>query len=806
MGQRGSTQQVTEKVEDSPRAKFASRGSRSGSGGSKNRGSFGRSFSSLDLLGKGKKTEEIETFLGQVPLLKCLPKAKLHPLAEAAEQKKFQAGQVVIKEGEEGHSFFIVYSGEAEVVKGGGEDEEEETIIVLAKGDYFGERALLTMDVRGATVKAESPLVVLEIYRHTFDDLGLKDELDFRGRNAIHVHGHHTVNLKTPTPKTPAEIEFILDSLSANPNISQFLQVHSIPQLADPAWKEDITVGEVVIRQGDPEADYFYVIKSGEFAIIVDGKVVGHVKTGQCFGELSLLYAAPRTATIKATKNSTIWVLPRGWVKTAAQQSAQSRAQMLMVYLNHVKALSVLLQDEKQLLAPLLTQCTMHQNDKIVGFTEEEQSLYILTDGEARVVENNDEVLEVSAGLTGTGLQIHTFCEKALRGPGNASERSVKIKSPKATCYRLDGVDFISIFGSYTELIRQTQRGFDFAGLENNLDGTAVDTSNLLSLRKKDLRKLCNLRSGQFGSLELWHHTGTGEPFMIKSVSKGYIVEQGLQDRIIKERDIMLMFDNAFLIKLLQTFAGDQTLYFLMETALGGDLYSVYLKNFLHGSNRHAQFYTAGLVMALEYIHNRKVAYRDLKPENVFLAQNGYVKLVNFGLAKVVSGRTYTIVGTPEYLAPEIIGVFGHNQGVDWWALGIFLFECLAGRTPFEDTNPLQTFGKAMAGIEQVTFPSKVNAAAERLIRALLKRDPGRRLPMKAGGAGNVRHADYFVGFDWRELKAQTMKPPLLPTLQSNTDTSNFNTEEQAKAPAAPFKDDGSGWDKAFPIFGIQAL
>ena len=141
----------------------------------------------------------------------------------------------------------------------------------------------------------------------------------------------------------------------------------------------------------------------------------------------------------------------------------------------------------------------------------------------------------------------------------------------------------------------------------------------------------------------------------------------------------MLMFDHPFVIKLLQTFGGEQNVYFLMETALGGDLYSVYLKNALHGSNRHAQFYSAGLVLALEHIHNRKVAYRDLKPENVFLSGTGYVKLVNFGLAKVVSGRTYTIVGTPEYLAPEIIGAFGHNQAVDWWAFGIFVFECLAG-------------------------------------------------------------------------------------------------------------------------------
>ena len=98
-----------------------------------------------------------------------------------------------------------------------------------------------------------------------------------------------------------------------------------MPQLSSPAWREDITVGEEVIRQGDSKADFCYIIQSGEFAVIIDGKVVGHLSKGNCFGELSLLYSAPRTATIKATKNSSIWVLPRGWLKTAAQESAAAR-------------------------------------------------------------------------------------------------------------------------------------------------------------------------------------------------------------------------------------------------------------------------------------------------------------------------------------------------------------------------------------------------------------------------------------------------------------------------------------------------
>ena len=389
MGAKGSQQQVTEKLEDtpkSPRAAFASRNSRSWSGG----GRLTRSFSSLDLTGKGRNIEQLEAFLGQVPLLKCLPKSKLTLLAEAGQKKKYVIGAVIIQKGEQGDCFYIVQQGEAEVVREGAEeDEDDETIVVLSKGDFFGERALLTMDVRAATVRAASSCTVFEISREIFDELGLRDELDFRGRNAIRVDGHHTVTMKPASPKTPADRKFILNSLATNANISQFLNVHSMPQLTNPAWKEDITVGEEVIRQGDTDADYCYIINSGEFAVIVDGKVVGHLSKGQCFGELSLLYAAPRTATIAASKNSSIWVLPRGWIKTAAQESAQIAAKKRLVFLNHVPALDLLLQDEKQLLAPLLSECHMQKSDKIVGFGDEEAAMYVLTDGSARILEDD---------------------------------------------------------------------------------------------------------------------------------------------------------------------------------------------------------------------------------------------------------------------------------------------------------------------------------------------------------------------------------------------------------------------------------
>eukprot|EP00434_Breviolum_minutum_P038104 symbB.v1.2.033790.t1/scaffold4247.1/size72962/2 len=250
---------------------------------------------------------------------------------------------------------------------------------------------------------------------------------------------------------------------------------------------------------------------------------------------------------------------------------------------------------------------------------------------------NEVEEMELRLAEDGRSLVVPYFGDRALFGHGFSSDRSVKISSSEATCYRLDGVDFMTLFGSCQDILDQSRKGIDFMGIETD---DRVNFSRLVQFHKKDLHRLAFLRAGQFGNLELWRHSKSGVQYMVKAVSKGYLMEQGLQQKVIQERDIMLMLDSSFIISLCQTFTGNQMLYFLMETALGGDLYSVYVKNALHGSERHAHFYSALVILALEHIHGKSVAYRDLKPENVFLSATGYVKVVEFSLAKVVNGRT----------------------------------------------------------------------------------------------------------------------------------------------------------------------
>jgi hypothetical protein len=330
---------------------------------------------------------------------------------------------------------------------------------------------------------------------------------------------------------------------------------------------------------------------------------------------------------------------------------------------------------------------------------------------------------------------------------------------------------------------------------------TPSDMTTRECIHQKDLVSVGLIGNGGFAHLDLVEHKPTGKTYVLKTISKGYIVKCGMQQSLMDERRVLLTVRSPFVARLYEAYNDDQYMHFLLEACLGGELYATYNRKSLHGSEAHAKYYVAGVAMAVAHLHAHNIIYRDIKPENVVLTDQGHPKLVGMGLAKVVIGKTYTLCGTPDYMAPEVIMQRGHTQAVDWWTLGILLFELLAGFPPFQSENQWQTYKMVTKGIDKVPMPPKCKGPPGDLIKALLKHDPFERLPMRRGGAEKLKGHRFFKAFDWTALENGSMEAPYKPVVESAKDLSNFVEAHKEDRPEANnYVDPGTGWDANLTI------
>jgi len=209
----------------------------------------------------------------------------------------------------------------------------------------------------------------------------------------------------------------------------------------------------------------------------------------------------------------------------------------------------------------------------------------------------------------------------------------------------------------------------------------------------------------------------------------------------------------------------------LLEYACGGELFSR-LRREGRFANDVALFYACEIVLAFEYLHGLSIAYRDLKPENILIDKHGHIKLTDFGFAKELHEKTYTLCGTPEYLAPEILQGRGHDKGVDWWALGILIYEMIAGFPPFYDENPHQIYQKILSG--RIEFSHAFSRRTKDLIKKLLQADLRKRYGCLRGGADDIKRHKWFTGVDWGLVYRKEIPPPWVPRVNSIDDTHFF--------------------------------
>ncbi|GLD94151.1 hypothetical protein PINS_up002762 [Pythium insidiosum] len=280
------------------------------------------------------------------------------------------------------------------------------------------------------------------------------------------------------------------------------------------------------------------------------------------------------------------------------------------------------------------------------------------------------------------------------------------------------------------------------------------------------------LGTGSFGRVRIATHKGTTTYWAIKILKKAEIIRLQQVEHMLSEKSILLCLDHPFIVNLAGTFQDPKYLYMVLEYVIGGEFFT-HLRKAGRFDNNTARFYAAQVVSIFEYLHGQDFIYRDLKPENLLLDSEGYIKITDFGFAKRVAFKTYTLCGTPEYIAPEVLLNKGHGKGVDWWTLGILMYEMLAGQPPFCDDDPMGIYQQILSG--KLNFPRFFDRNAKALIKRLLTADLTKRYGCLKSGVEDIKKHKFFSGVNWEDLLARKGAAPIIPKVGTGNDTSNFD-------------------------------
>uniref|UniRef100_A0A6P4EGC5 protein kinase C n=1 Tax=Drosophila rhopaloa TaxID=1041015 RepID=A0A6P4EGC5_DRORH len=340
---------------------------------------------------------------------------------------------------------------------------------------------------------------------------------------------------------------------------------------------------------------------------------------------------------------------------------------------------------------------------------------------------------------------------------------------------------------------RNVARGLQYresGGLEAGRAGKQPPNAGMLSM--DNFRLLSVLGRGHFGKVILSQLRSNNQYYAIKALKKGDIIARDEVESLLSEKRIFEVANamrHPFLVNLYSCFQTDQHVCFVMEYAAGGDLMMhIHTDVFLEP---RAVFYAACVVLGLQYLHENKIIYRDLKLDNLLLDTDGYVKIADFGLCKEGMGfgdRTGTFCGTPEFLAPEVLTETSYTRAVDWWGLGVLIFEMLVGESPFPGDDEEEVFDSIVN--DEVRYPRFLSLEAIAVMRRLLRKNPERRLGSSERDAEDVKKQAFFRSIVWDDLLLRKVKPPFVPTINHLEDVSNFDEEfTSEKAQLTPPKE-----------------
>ncbi|CAD8177373.1 unnamed protein product [Paramecium pentaurelia] len=631
--------------------------------------------------------------------------AQLNHLASQMFYCKLLKGQSIIKQGDGANAFFILEKGKIQVLINGLAKKQ------LISGNGLGELALLYDAPRSATCTALEDCYLWGIDRATFRrtvEQIMKSEYE---RNRKYLENATFFNHLTKEQKDA--IGGVL--------ISQKFQIN-----------------QIIVNKGD-QADSLFIIAEGKVGVYTDdGLLIRMLSKGEYFGENALLQDnCVRGLTVKAIEESRLLALGRETLTKILGDGVQ-----MIIYKNQCKwilqqsKINLIIQIDKFL--DLLTIRKLKKGDIIINKGQQHGELIILIDG--KVSDSNQNMICEKGKI---------LLDKTVESNGNHDQDYFMLE---------DG-----IIAAIDYNIVKKQFGEQQQILEVYTQETNNKVNKVKDYQLEDLNYLKTLGCGQFGMVYLCQFKNESSLFALKIMTRANIKQFGIAKHVANERRVQSILDHPFIMHFFRSFKDENNIYLLNEYIPGIELFDAIREIGLLNKN-DSQFYISQMILQTEYLHTvHQVMYRDYKPENLIVDDTGYLKLIDFGTAKLnqPGQKTFTIIGTPHYMAPEVISGKGYNQMVDLWSVGVMLYEFVCGGLPFgEDAeDPFEIYKEITK--KPLSYPSYMSdKSAKVFIEQLLNRIPELRL---GGSYQTLKQHIWFKDFQWDVLITKKLKPVYKP-------------------------------------------
>lgn len=653
------------------------------------------------------------------PNYRHMSKEEKSVLATACSVQNFAAGDVILREGEVGEWMFIVIEGTVKTVDPFGNSE------IRKPGTLLGSSGVMYSSLTCSGATAVDKVTCLALGRKSLESL-LGPGGSVLRRSAIKAllmdNVEHVDYFKE---LSDSELHKVVDLFEE----TSFPPLGTIVSAGAPAQLIVVVAGKVAIIGSDTE--------EAQDAATLEKQAVNVLLPGQVHGARSLLNNTPMEYKLVALEGTQLHRVSHGMVSQilGGDLGEVVRFNEIKRVLGDIFLFKNLQNDQMERVVRSLEKCEFASGQVVVEQGEEANHFYLIRSGTIAVFRNGERLRSL--------LKWDYFGERGLLLQENRSA-TCQAEEP-SVLLRLEKAVFADIVGIFRKELEHRMMLQD------------------LKIEMSDLYVKAVVGRGSFGLVKLVYHKRDRQKYYaLKCIGKKQVVQQKQEKSMILEREINSQCYHPCIMHFITTFQDAKNVYFLTEFLGGGDLFTA-IREIGNLSKRQSQFFGGCITLALEYLHGRSIMYRDLKPENVVLDFRGNAKLVDFGCCKKCL-QSNTLVGTPEYFAPESIIGKGYTCAVDWWALGVMMHEFIVGPLPFgRDTDDqLQLLKEIMEA--PLAFPSYISdKTAISLISQLLERTPELRLGAGSRGAKDLQDHPYFSGFSWNALAGQSMQAPWLP-------------------------------------------